>query len=79
MQLIIFISLIIVILFIFIRKGISFVKTNLIKDQRAWSGKDIKITRKASNLKDGSSSNITKNNYLKVIAEESKIYLDEQS
>ena len=52
-------------------------KRNLFKDQEAWSGKDIKI--KYSNSNEISESKITTDNYLKIIAEESKIYLDDQS
>ena len=51
-------------------------KRNLFKDQEAWSGKDIKI--KHSNSKEV--RKITENvNYLKMIADESQIYLDDQS
>ena len=49
------------------------------RHQRAWSGKDIKINRKDINSDNRTSSNNIKNNYLKVIADESKIFLDEQS
>ena len=51
-------------------------KRNLFKDQAAWSGKDIKI--KYINQRDGKSSK-SNNNLLKVIAAESKIYLDSES
>ena len=51
-------------------------KRNLFKDQHAWSGKDINVKyRKAG---EGRSSNKNKN-YLKMIADESKIFLEEQS
>ena len=50
-------------------------KKNLFKDQSAWSGKDIKI--KYNNHKDGTESKVNYN-FLKMIAEESKIYLDDQ-
>ena len=79
MQLLILISLIIVFLFIFAKKAISFFKLNLVRDQRAWSGKDIKINRKNLSFDNITSPDKIKNNYLKVIAEESKIFLDEQS
>ena len=51
-------------------------KINLFKDQAAWSGKDINI--KYSNSKEipGSKRN---DNYLNIIAEESKLYLEDQS
>ena len=51
-------------------------KKNLFKDQAAWSGKDIKI--KYSNSKNISESQGIEN-YLKIIADESKIYLEDQS
>ena len=78
MQLLILVSLIIIFLFIILKKAISFFKLNLVKDQRAWSGKNIKIKRNNPNENNRTSSNNIKNNYLKVIAEESKIFLDEQ-
>ena len=54
----------------------SSAKRNLFKDQAAWSGKDLKIKhRKSKDVK-----NIEKNNnYLKLIADESQIYLNDQS
>ena len=65
----------IVILFIG-RNFIYSAKRNLFKDQSAWSGKDIKI-------KYNTSSNVSEkkgnDNYLKIIADESKIYLEDQS
>ena len=51
-------------------------KTNLFKDQAAWSGKDIKIKY---NKKKEISESKNNNNYLKMIAEESKLYLEDQS
>ena len=78
MQLLILVSLIIVFLFIVLKKVVSFFKVNLVKEQRAWSAKDIKINRKDLNGGKSTSSNNLKNNYLKVIADESKNFLDEQ-
>ena len=51
-------------------------KINLFKDQASWSGKDIKI--KYRNSKEISKSK-EKNNYLEMIADESKFYLENQS
>ena len=51
-------------------------KRNLFKNQAAWSGKDIKIKYNTSKEVSTSKKN---DNYLKMIAEESKIYLDSQS
>ena len=58
------------------KKALNSAKRNLFKDQAAWSGKDIKI--KYSVSKEIPESNGI-NNYLKIIADESKVYLDEQS
>ena len=51
-------------------------KRNLFKDQAAWSGKDIKIKYNKSKEVSTSKKN---DNYLKLIAEESKTYLEDQS
>ena len=50
-------------------------KRNLFKDQAAWSGKDIKIKYSSSKEALESKGN---ENYLKIIAEESNIYLEDQ-
>ena len=76
MKILIFFSILIVTILFIGRKIYSSAKSNLFKDQAAWSGKDIKIkyTRsiKASESKENE-------NILKVIADESKIYLEDQS
>ena len=51
-------------------------KLNLFKNQAAWSGKDLNI--KYSKSKEISESK-ENDNYLKIIAEESKVYLEDQS
>ncbi len=51
-------------------------KRNLFKDQAAWSGKEIKINYNKSNQIKDSKGN---NNFLKSIAEQSKIYLEDHS
>tara|TARA_Y100001968_G_scaffold209667_1_gene192806 strand:+ start:1335 stop:1586 length:252 start_codon:yes stop_codon:yes gene_type:complete len=51
-------------------------KRNLFKDQSAWSAKEIKI--KYSNSREIKKSKGT-DNFLEMIAEESEIYLDDQS
>ncbi len=79
MQLLILVSLIIVFLFIILNKALTYFTRNLVRDQRTWSGKDININRKDPNGDNYTSSNKTNNNYLNVIAEESKTFLDEQS
>ena len=58
------------------RNLFSSAKRNLFRDQAAWSGKDIKI--KYNNKRKFSESN-AKDNYLKTIADESKIFLEEHS
>ena len=61
----------------FIGKNIFYsAKRNLLKDQAGWSGKDITI--KYRNSKEITESKGI-DNYLKIIADESKVYLDEQS
>ena len=62
---------------LFIGKKVFYsAKRNLFKDQAAWSGKDIKIKYRNSK---GVSDTKEINNYLKIIADESKIYLDDQT
>ena len=63
--------------FIFIGKKVFYsAKRNLFKDQASWSNKDIIIKyRNSKEIKDSKGID----NYLKVIADESKVYLDEQS
>ena len=51
-------------------------KRNLFKDQSAWSSKDIKI--KYSESKEISDPR-RNDNFLKIIADESKTYLEDQS
>ncbi|WP_269606182.1 hypothetical protein [Prochlorococcus marinus] len=51
-------------------------KRNLFKDQAAWSNKDIRI--KYRNSKEIAESKGI-DNYLKIIADESEVYLEEQS
>ena len=54
---------------------ISSAKRNLFKDQAAWSGKDIKIKYRNSREVSESKGNA---NFLKIIADESKVYLETQ-
>ena len=62
---------------LFIGKKIFYsAKRNLFKDQAAWSGKDITITYRKSKAMTESKEI---DNYLKIIADESKIYLEDQS
>ena len=58
------------------KKVVNSAKRNLFKDQAAWSGKDIKIKHRTSGEDSKSKEN---DNYLKIIADESEIYLEDQS
>ena len=69
-------SIIIIVIFLVGRNLIYSAKRNLLKDQAAWSGKDIKIKYNTSMDPRESKEN---ESYLKMIAKESKIYLDDQS
>ncbi len=60
----------------FVKKILYSAKTNLFKDQAAWSGKEINI--KYSKAK-GISESKRNDNYLKIIADESDLYLEDQS
>ena len=76
MRLVLLLSIFILAIFLIGKKVFSLAKRNLFKDQAAWSGKDIII--KYSNSKEITESNGI-DNYLKIIADESKVYLEEQS
>ena len=66
----------IILAFFFIVKNVFYsAKVNLFKDQAAWSGKDIKI--KYAKAK-GTTVSKNNDNYLKIIAEESKFFLEDQ-
>ena len=68
-------SLIIVVIFFVIKNIFYSAKRNLFKDQESWSGKDIEINYINSKEIPEPKRN---ENYLKVIAEESKLYLEDQ-
>tara|TARA_B100000579_G_C22713288_1_gene795653 strand:+ start:184 stop:429 length:246 start_codon:yes stop_codon:yes gene_type:complete len=75
MKILLLFLLIIIVIFFIGKNLIHLAKRNLFKDQAAWSGKDIKIKyRNALELSKAEKSN----NYLKMIAKESKSYLDDQ-
>jgi len=76
MKIFLIFSILIITILIIGREVFYSAKRNLFKDQAAWSGKDIKIKHINSREVKDSSKN---DNYLKMIAEESKIYLDDQS
>ena len=76
MQIFFLLSIFIFAIFFIVKKVFYSAKRNLFKDQAAWSGKDLKI--KYSKSKEISDSK-SPDNYLEIIAEESKIYLEDQS
>ena len=68
---------ILILAILFIGKKLFYsAKRNLFKDQAAWSGKDITI--KYRNSKEIEESKGI-DNYLNIIADESKVYLEDQS
>ena len=74
MKIFILFSAVIIAIILISRDFIYSAKRNLFKDHAAWSGKDIKIKYRTS--RDTSKEN---DNYLKIIADESKTYLEDQS
>ena len=76
MEIFLFLSIIILGIFFGVKKVFYSAKRNLFKDQAAWSGKDLKIKYSKS---EESSKSKRNDNYLKMIAEESKVYLEDQS
>ena len=75
MKILILFSIIIIAILLISRDFISSAKRNLLKDQAAWSGKDIKIKYASSNKLSDARNN---DNYLKIIADESEVYLEDQ-
>ena len=75
MQIFLLLSIIILSTLFIVKKIFYSAKRNLFKDQAAWSGKDIKI--KYSNSKEILESE-RNDNYLKIIADESKVYLEDE-
>tara|TARA_B100000579_G_scaffold404864_1_gene390039 strand:+ start:1083 stop:1328 length:246 start_codon:yes stop_codon:yes gene_type:complete len=69
-------SIIIFTIYFIFKFFLNSAKRNLFKDQAAWSGKDINIKYNKSEVISESKEN---DNYLKIIAEESKVYLEDQS
>ena len=76
MKIFILLSILIIAILLIGKNFISSAKRNLFKDQAAWSGKDIKIKYNNSRNVSDSEGN---DNYLKIIAAESKNYLEDQS
>ena len=76
MKIFIILSIIVLVVFYIVKSFFHSAKRDLFRDHEAWSGGDIKI--KYSNSK-GISESKKNDNYLKIIAEESTVYLDDQS
>ena len=76
MKIFLLLSLIILTIFFVCKRVFYSAKRNLFKDQAEWFSKDINI--KYSKSKESSTSD-KHDNYLKIIADESKFYLEEQS
>ena len=76
MKIFLIFSIVLLAILMIVRKFISSAKRNLFKDQAAWSGKDIKI--KYNTSKELSESK-EKDNFLKMIADESTTYLEDES
>ena len=75
MKIFLLFSIIIIVIFLIGRNLFNSAKRNLLKDQAAWSGKDIKIKHTGSREVSESKN---KYNYLKMIADESEFYLEDQ-
>ena len=76
MKIFLLLSILILIISLVLKKVFYSAKRNLFKDQSAWSSKDIKINYSKSKDTIKSKKN---DNYLKLIADESKLYLENQS
>ena len=76
MRIVLLLSIFILAIFFIGKKIFYLAKRNLFKDQAAWSGKDIKI--KYSQTREVSDSKRNEN-FLKLIADESKNFLEDQS
>ncbi len=76
MKIVFLISIFILAIFFIGKKVFYLAKRNLFKDQAAWSGQDLTI--KYRNSKEIAESK-GHDNYLNLIADESKFYLEDQS
>ena len=76
MRIFILFSIVIIAIYFIFKNFYYSAKRDLFKNQAAWSGKDLNI--KYSKSKEISESK-ENDNYLKIIAEESKVYLEDQS
>ena len=78
MKIIFLFSILIITILLICRDFIYSAKRNLFKDQAAWSGRDIKIKYTDKKSKEISGKE-EKENYLKMVADESKLYLEDHS
>ncbi len=76
MKIFLVLSIMILAIYFVVKKVFYSAKRNLFKDQEAWSNKAISIKYSKSKEISGIERN---DNYLKIIADESKIYLEDQS
>ena len=76
MKIFFLITVVILVTFVILKKVFSSAKRNLFKGQEAWSNKEIKIKYNKSKEISESSRN---DNYLQIIAEESKVFLEDES
>ena len=76
MRIVVLLSIFVLAIFFIGKKIIYLAKRNLFKDQAAWSAKDIVIKYRNSEGIPGSKGN---DNYLKIIADESEVYLENES
>ena len=75
MKIFLLFSILIIVIFLIGRDLIYAAKRNLLKNQAAWSGKDIKIKYNSSReLSDSTNGD----NYLKIITDEAQEYLEGQ-
>ena len=76
MKIFLIFSIIILVIYFVFKNFYNSAKKNLFKDLAAWSGKELNIKYSKSKEIPESKEN---DNYLKIIAEESKFYLENQS
>ncbi len=75
MRILLFISILTLAILLISKKAFYSAKKTLFKDQAAWSGKDI-IIKHRKPKENETSKGI--DNYLEIIADESKVYLENQ-
>ena len=76
MKIVIILTIVIITVLFIGRNFLYSAKKSLFRDQASWSGKDIKIKYSGSREVSKSKEN---DNYLKIIADESEVYLEDHS